>query len=317
LRAPVLAAAAWNAFIASDLPLTQRLTEQVLAEPASADPLTSMNIGQSIGALYMFTGQPERAIGLARELREEAADRGLDEVFVGYSLYSEALGWTLARDYAAARQPAMEAVEIARRVRNPALSASASWGAAQAIWHSEPQAALLLIEDSLALSRAGAHDSTLGMALELAAAIRARTGDLPGALAALQEATLQHHADGNRMLLSQALRIGAGMLARLGEAGPAAVLSGALAAHFPGSVSSWYENELMVTDQAETLARHALGEAAYDAAAGRGAAMDEDELVGYAVLGFQRVAALLVQPGAQAPPGPAPQGATAGPPHPA
>jgi predicted ATPase len=315
LRAPVLAAAAFNAVNAGDVPLTQRLAGQVLAEPASADPLTSVHVRATISALYLFTGPPERAIGLARELREEVADRGLNEVFAGLALFMEALGWTLAGDYAAARPPAMEAVEIARRVRNPFLSASASWGAAQAIWHSEPQAALLLIEDSLALARAGAADGSLGGVLVLAAVIRARTGDLPGALAALREAALQHHADGTRVNLGLALGTGAGMLARLGEAGPAAVLSGAVAAHFPGSVSAGLQNELMVTDQAQALARHALGAAAYDAAAGRGATMDEDEIVAYAVGEFQRVAEMLGQPGEQAPlapPGPAsgPQPAT-------
>ena len=165
-----------------------------------------------------FTGQPERATGIAREVGQEAADRGI-EVFVGLSLAMEAMAWTRAGDYAAARQPAMEAVEIARRVRNPALSAYASWLAAAVIWHSEPQAALLLVEDSLALTRAGADDVVHGNALVLAAVIRARNGDPPGALAALQEATLQHHADGSRVLLGLALRTAAGMLARLGEAG--------------------------------------------------------------------------------------------------
>jgi hypothetical protein len=55
-------------------------------------------------------------------------------------------------------------------------------------------------------------------------------------------------------------------------------------------------------------ARYTLGEAAYNAVLRRGAAMDEDEVVWYAVSVFQRVAALLAQPGAQvpyAPPGPA------------
>ena len=69
------------------------------------------------------------------------------------------------------------------------------------------------------------------------------------------------------------------------------------------------------------LVRHALGEAAYDAAVGRGAAMDDDEKVRYAVGEFQRVAALLAQPGARAPhapPGPASGklGPTADPPRP-
>jgi hypothetical protein len=49
------------------------------------------------------------------------------------------------------------------------------------------------------------------------------------------------------------------------------------------------------------LVRHALGEAAYDAAVGRGAAMDDDEVVGYAVGEFRRVAGLLAKPGVQAP----------------
>ena len=70
----------------------------------------------------------------------------------------EAMAWTRAGDYAAARRPAMEAVEVARRVRNPALSAEAFCAAAGAIWRSDPQTALTLIEDSLALTRAGAFD---------------------------------------------------------------------------------------------------------------------------------------------------------------
>jgi hypothetical protein len=142
--------------------------------------------------------------------------------------------------------------------------------------------------------------------MTLAAVIRARTGYLPGALAALQEATLQHHADGARPLVGDTLRIAAGMLARLGEAGPAAVLYGAVAA-VPGSLSASNEGERRTIGRAQALARDALGEAVYDAALSRGAAMDDNELVRYAVSEFERVAALFAQPGAQAPyapPGP-------------
>ena len=215
----------------------------------------------------------------------------------------------------------MRAVEIARRVRNPAVLATASLAAAEAIWLSEPQAALLLIEECLALTRAGAHN-LLGLALMLAAVIRARNGDMPAALAALQEATLQHHADGDRAALADTLRVAAGMLARLGEAGPAAVLSGALAAHVPGALTAIPENQRRAFDRSQALARDGLGEAAYDAAVGRGAAMDENEVAGYAVGELRRVAGLLAEPGAQAPhasPGAAsrPHGTTTGPPRPA
>jgi hypothetical protein len=315
LRAPVLAAAAWNAFLADDFPLAQRRAEEVLAEPASGDLLISGPIRSTLATIYTYTGQPERGVGFAREYRQEAAERGT-EVQVGFSLAGEAVIWMWAGDYATARQQAMEAVEIARRVRNPALSAYAPFAAAEAIWRSEPQAALLLIEDSLALIRAGALDMILGNALALAAVIRARNGDVPGALAALQEATLQHHADGTRVLLGLALRIAAGMLARLGEAGPAAVLSGAFSEHF---ISAGNEREQMATDQTQVLAWHALGETAYHAAFGRGAAMDDDEVVQYAVGEFRRVAGLLSEPGARAPDaplGPA-SGTITGPPRPA
>jgi hypothetical protein len=321
LRAPVLAAAAWNAFVADDYPLTRRLAGQVLAEPASGDPVTSGTIRAVLASIFMYTGQPERAVGVAREAREEAADRGI-EWWVGWSLALEALAWWRAGDYAAARPPAMEAVEIARRVRNPALSAYGSVAAAQVIWHSEPSAAQVLIEDSVALTRAGAADTVRGNALVLAAVIGARNGDLPGALAALQEAVVQHHADGSRVLLGLALRVAAGMLARLGEAGPAAVLSGALAAQFAASVSASIENDRMAASKTQALAQHTLGETSYSAAAGRGAAMDDDEVVQYAVGELRRVAALLAQPGASAshpPPGPVSglPGTTTVPPRPA
>jgi len=167
---------------------------------------------------------------------------------------------------------------------------------------------LRLIEDSLALTRAGASDPVLVIALTWAGLIRARTGDLPGALAVLPEAMARHHGDGNRLLLGGTLQVAAGVLARLGEAEPAAVLSGAFSAHFPPDISAVHQNVKMGIGEAQSLARHALGEAAYGAALGRGAAMDDDEVVGYALGEFRRLAAQRAEPRAQAPespPGPA------------
>ncbi len=260
-----------------------------------------------LAQICTLTGQPERGAGIAREARQDAAEQGI-EILVGTLLATEAAAWARAGDYAAARRPAMEAVEVARRVQNPMLSAMAFSAAAGAIWPGDPQTALALIEDSLALTRAGAFDPYLGIALTWAGIIRARNGDLPGALAALQEAMAQQHADGSRLLLGITLRITAVMLARLGDAGPAAVLSGAVSAHFQPSISAVHEGERMEIREAQSLARHALGEAAYSAELARGAAMDDDEVVGYAQGEFQRIAAARAEPGApapQPPPGPA------------
>ena len=168
--------------------------------------------------------------------------------------------------------------------------------AATAIWPGDPQTALTLIEDSLALTRAGASDVTLGMALTWTGVIRAQNGDLAGALAALQEVIAQRHAEGNRLLLGMTLQIAAAVLARLGEAEPAAVLAGAFSAHFPPDISAVHEDERLGIGEARSLARRALGEAAYAAALARGAAMDDDQIVEYAQGEYLRLASLPADP---------------------
>jgi hypothetical protein len=184
------------------------------------------------------------------------------------------------------------------------VSALVCYAAAAAIWIGELQTALLLVEESLALARAGALDSVLGFALSLAGAIRARNGDLPGALAVLQEATVQLRGEGNRLGLGMTLERVAAVLVRLGEFEPAAVLAGADSARFALSVAAIYPDERLGIDEAQGTARRALGEADYSRALGRGAAMDDDEVIDYALGQFRRVAALIGEPDAQAPESP-------------
>jgi hypothetical protein len=68
-------------------------------------------------------------------------------------------------------------------------------------------------------------------------------------------------------------------------------LSGAFSAHFPLPVSAVHESDMMRIGEAQSLARHVLGEAAYSAALARGAAMEDDEAVGYELGEFRRLAA--------------------------
>jgi predicted ATPase/class 3 adenylate cyclase len=295
LRGMVIAAAAWSAFWAGDLPLAQRRAEDALRAPAADDPIGAGLLRLLLAQICTLTGQTERGASIARQARQEAAEQGI-ELLVADLLATEAMAWTAAGDYAAARPPAMEAVEVARRVQNPAVLAFAFCTAAGAIWPGDPRAALMLIEDCLVLTRAGASDPVLGTALMLAGVIRAQNGDLPGALAALAEAVAQQHADGNRLLLGVTLQITAVVLARLGEVEPAVVLAGAFSAHFPPDISAVYEDEKMGIGEAQSLARHALGEAVYSAALGRGTAMDDDQVVEYAQGEFRRLAALRAEP---------------------
>jgi predicted ATPase/DNA-binding XRE family transcriptional regulator len=285
-RAAVIAAAAWSAFFAGDLLSAQLRGEDALREPVGSDS-TGLGMARALlSRTYALTGQPERGASIAREGCEQFANQGI-EVVVGYLLAMESMAWTAAGDYAAARQPAFEAVEIARRVRNPALSAMAFYAAAGAVWLEDPQTALTFVEDSLALTRAGAVDSILGYALSLAAAIRIRIGDLRGALAVLYEATVQQHGDGNRLGLGITLQRGATALAQLGEAEPAAILAGAVSANF--AMTSGTANVWLGSDEAQVLARRAPGEAGYSTALRRGATMDDDEVSDYALGEFRRL----------------------------
>jgi predicted ATPase/class 3 adenylate cyclase len=303
LRAAVLSTAAWSAFYAGDVQLAQQRAEDALGEPASSD-VNSFGMPRGLlSRTYSLTGQPERGASIAREARHEADKRG-SQAYVGFFYALEAMAWTDAGDHAAARRPAMDAVELAQKARYPVLSALACYAAAAAIWIGELQTALTLVEGSLALTRAGAVDSIHGFALSLAGAIRARNGDLPGALAVLQEATVQLAGDGNRLGLGMTLERAAAVLVRLGETEPAAVLAGADSARFALAVAAIYPDERLGIDQAQATARRALGEAAYSSALGRGAAMDDNEVTEYALGQFRRLAALIAEPGAQAPESP-------------
>lgn len=61
--------------------------------------------------------------------------------------------------------------------------------------------------------------------------------------------------------------------------------TGAVSAHFAVTNA----NVRLDIDEAQILARRALGEAAYRAALGRGAVMEDDEVVGYALGELQRL----------------------------
>jgi hypothetical protein len=82
------------------------------------------------------------------------------------------------------------------------------------------------------------------------------------------------------------------------------VLTGAVSAHFALSLASIHKDQRLEIDQAQVPARRALGEAAYNTALQRGAAMDDHELADYALGEFRRLAALLAEPGAQPPESP-------------
>ncbi|HYB14280.1 MAG TPA: hypothetical protein VEF71_02245 [Streptosporangiaceae bacterium] len=102
--------------VIGDLPLAQRRAEDALQDPAVDDPISLGLLRTVLAQAYTLTGQPERAVSIAREGRQEAAELGI-EFLVANFCASEAVAWTAAGDYAAVRPPASGSPPCAR---NPA-----------------------------------------------------------------------------------------------------------------------------------------------------------------------------------------------------
>ena len=207
-----------------------------------------------LALICTFTGQPERGASIAREARQEAAERGI-EVLVGVlagrggdglDRRRRLRGGAAARDGGGRDSP---------QGPNPALSAFAFLAAAAAIWRSEPQAALaahrgqpgpdprrsLRPRSRHRLDAGWRHPGPERRPARSAGRAAGSDGAAPRRR---QPAVARRHAPGRRRVL-----------ARLGEAEPAAVLSGAFAAHFPASISAVHQDERMAIGETQALAR--------------------------------------------------------------
>jgi hypothetical protein len=182
-----------------------------------------------------------------------------------------------------ARESADACLALTRKVGNPSSLASALCWAGLTRVRDDPDQALAFAEQSIALTRAGASGSVLGHVLPIRAQLRARDGDVPGAVRDLCEAITYSHGKGDKVMLMAAFDRGVIVFDSLGLAEPAAVLAG-VALHGPLAV-------LSILPQAERADRAVLLErvrtllrrTAYERAVAQGAAMNDDEAITYAL----------------------------------
>jgi hypothetical protein len=184
-----------------------------------------------------------------------------------------------AGDLDSARVKAEAALRIARDLKNPTALALALFTLAYAVWEHEPDVALPAVEESIALTRAGAADGQYGAALVIAARLRSRAGDPNGALQGLRDAIAHSQRVGDRNNMTFALRAAMQTFIARGEATVATEIAGAFEA---GAISAmnWRlgGDEAARREAAHSTMRDLLGEPAFDAAFARGAAMSYDEV---------------------------------------
>ena len=131
-------------------------------------------------------------------------------------------------DYTAACTSATEALRLARELRNPTAEAIALGVFGWCVLRDDPRAAATALEESIALSRAGAGDAVFPTSLLLVAPLRARVDDVEGAFRALREALAAVRDVGDLPSVGMTTAVAVEVAFTAGEPGLAAVLSGML-----------------------------------------------------------------------------------------
>jgi predicted ATPase/class 3 adenylate cyclase len=173
-------------------------------------------------------------------------------------------------------------VPAARRRRSPTALVIALYAFGWASWQRDPDAAIEALEESARIARETGADSAFGPCLSETARLYARRGDLQLARARLQESLTHSYEMADYNQLSGSFVVAAVILVSVGHPEQSAVIDGflaegAAAAHGFAYQFGGPEGEERI--QAQTSARGALGDAAYDEAYARGTAMSYDEAV--------------------------------------
>ncbi|HXY95124.1 MAG TPA: adenylate/guanylate cyclase domain-containing protein [Acidimicrobiia bacterium] len=278
-RATVLSAAASSAMTRGDHETAQRLVRTALAEGAGVSWRARADASVLLAYSQLLSGDHAAALATLNDAQLIARESGRTYDLVRV-LNAESSYRGMVPGDPRARLAAEEAVELARRLRNPSMLANALYGLAWGLFTTDPNAARLAVEESYDLvQRIQSGTGLNGSIAAMTAHLRARSGDLAGARAALRTA-FEHYADtGDRPQLIAGLNRCVHVLLRSGDPDTAAVLVGVMSDgpleamnNFPGSRFAEDDRRLVELEAQ-------LGTERYRAARAEGAALGFDEVV--------------------------------------
>lgn len=225
-RFSVLGGAAWNAWMRGDLDRARAYALDALRDGPPTDAIDAFIPYFILARTYAHDGDLERALDTFAEGRHALDAIGADPTNMLGLLITTSTIRTQAGQDVEARAEALEAVRGARELGNPSTLSSALFALGFASWRFEPTEALAALDEAITMMRAIGQTSTLGHTLGLAALIRARQGDRPGALGALREAIEGSYDVGDRPQVVTALERSVPALIALAEPEPACILAG-------------------------------------------------------------------------------------------
>jgi tetratricopeptide (TPR) repeat protein len=230
----------------------------------------------------LTAGNYGRALDIAEEARAQL-DRVDDPHAQAVFLCGIATFEAMAGRFEQARADAERGLELAHRARNILVIAEAHHGLAWALQRDDPAAALAAAERYIELNREfDIGQGAVSTVMALAGGLRARLGDDSGALELLNDAVQLARDLGARPQVAATLDWALAPLVKTGHPEVTATLLGALAegplaevANFPGVAAA--------RSRSRERVQGLLGETETDELAARGAAMEYDEVVEFAI----------------------------------
>jgi predicted ATPase/class 3 adenylate cyclase len=279
----ILVAAAWDAAMRGDHQRARRRSDEALAAEQRLGIEPRPGPWQVRTFLAMAAGNVTEVIEDADHGAALCRARGNEPSLV-IALFQAATGRAFVGDTTAAIPKAEEAVEVARRVASPSLTASALAAAGFVLGGSQPQRALALLGEAVELS-ALRKRGALGQVWAVAGHVAALQGNLRHALEFYAKALDELHWVGARTILGAVLRSVADLLAG-DDPEAAAVLHGASDAFAPGFVVP--QDTAKAHERALAALEASLNETRRNQLHAQGSAMSEDQTVAYAHAAISR-----------------------------
>jgi predicted ATPase/class 3 adenylate cyclase len=287
-HALVVACAALHAIDAGDPETAHVLALQAIGDDLSPICTWSTLPYTVLSVSYALLGDPRRGFEI---LDAVASDKipglRISDVHRNTVATVAALWAAMAGDTARARAGAGKSLEAARAAGIPSMMYTALFLHAWVTWKDDPYRAMRELEESIALSLPLGGSAVLGISLALLAQLRAQEGD-PSAATVLRDAVLRGHDIGRPQVMSvldRAIRV----CADLAVYEVVAVLGGVLERGPLGRLSIVPSDEMPDRQAAIAAAREHLGEAAYESAVTRGAALTYEQLESYALATIEQL----------------------------
>lgn len=281
LRAPVLTGAAYFELNQGRPERARALARGALRDGLvrSPDPLAPH---QALMYIEISTGNYRAALEIGNEARSAAAT--IDDPYAEAMLLGALAAWeAMAGQVDRSRADAEQVVELGRRSQNPTVVGNGLHATAWALQRDDPAAALRAAEQLLDMrgdSRFAGGPVT-GI-LALAGGLRSRLGDPAGALEPLRQSVTRARDEDSRPQLAATLDWCLGPLVKLARGETAATLLGALTRGPLAEVGNFPGVEAARTRVVERI-RAELGDERTDALVARGATLNYDEILDYAL----------------------------------